>query len=79
MSLLQVSGYDKQTERLAVFHPVPDDLADAVRELARVGPLDDGEGAYPLDAATVLALGRRMGGDLDPNLYDWMLEPALTD
>ena len=80
MSLpLQVSGYDKQTERLEVCHPVPPELAEAARALAHVDPLDDGEGAYPLDVAATIALSVRMDGCLNAELFDWVLEPAIVD
>ncbi len=76
---LQVSGYDKQTERLEVCHPVPAELAEAARALAHVDPLDDGEGAYPLDVAATVALSVQMGGCLNSELFDWVLEPAVAD
>ena len=73
---LQVSGYDKQTERLILSHPLPASLAPAARHLARVGDDDDGLGIYPLEAQAAVALGLQMQQKLNPDLYDWFLEPG---
>lgn len=76
MSLdLQVSGYDKRTERLSIAHPVPSSLSDTARRLARVGSDDDGEGAYPLEPGAARTLGLKLDTNLDLDRYDWFLEP----
>lgn len=75
----QVAGYDKQTELLTVAHPVPSSLSDAAKKLAHVGAEDDGQGAYPLEASAALKLGLQMDAKLNPELYDWFLEPAQND
>jgi hypothetical protein len=74
---MQVSGYDKRTERLAVCYRLPGEIVSKARDLAHVAPDDDGEGAYRLEAAAAIALGRHMDTRLNPDLYDWVLEPAL--
>ena len=80
MSLsLQVAGYDKQTERLSISHPVPQAMVGIAQSLAQVGADDDGEGAYFLEAHAALALGAKLDTKLNPDLYDWFLEPAHDD
>ncbi len=73
---LRVTGYDKQTERLSISHRVPEDVVALARDLAHVGANDDGEGAYPLDTTAAVTLSLRLEQKLNPDLYDWFLEPA---
>ena len=72
----KVAGYDKRTELLVVEHSVPSDRFDRVRALARLSPDDDGVGCYPLDDTAAVSVGLSIDRPLDPNLYDWFLEPA---
>ena len=72
----QVAGYDKQTELLTISHPLPASLAKMARSLARVGEDDDGGGIYPLEPQAAVTLGLKMQQGLNPDLYDWFLEPA---
>ncbi|MCX8255919.1 hypothetical protein RHAL1_04010 [Beijerinckiaceae bacterium RH AL1] len=72
---LQVAGYDKRTERLSVCLPVPATLFETARSLASVGADDDGGGSYPLEPQAAVSLGLKMKQGLNPDLYDWFLEP----
>ena len=48
---VSIVGYDRQTERLAVEHPVPPAAVPAAQAIANVPATDpDLIGAYPLDA-----------------------------
>ncbi len=71
----QVAGYDKKTERLAVFHPLPGERSHEAERLAHMGPEDDGLGTYPLDPSAVIKIGSWIDRSLPVDLYDWFLEP----
>lgn len=72
----EIAGYDKQTERLQVRHRLSTSLVVAARDIAGVDENDDGVGSYPLEPSAAVALGLRMNQPLNPDLYDWFLEPA---
>ena len=76
MSVFQIAGYDKETELLAVKHPLPAERAQDVRLLVHMSPEDDGCGCYPLDAAATREVGNWLRWPLRLDLYDWFLEPA---
>jgi hypothetical protein len=58
MVLHQLSGFDKDSELIAVEHPAPVAQVDRVKRIARVPAADnDIFGAYPLDEAQVVLSG----------------------
>lgn len=73
----RVSGYGKRSEFLEREHQVPPDLVEAARRLADAPPaFDEGPGSYPLDRRAVSALEDLLHVALNPELYDWFLEPS---
>ncbi len=55
-------------------HEVKEAVEIEAKHLARVG--DDGLGVYPLEPHAAVALGVRIQEKLNPDLYDWFLEPG---
>ena len=46
--MYEVTGYDRQTGRLAVSYDVPERKITLVKKIAGIGSSDDGLGSYPL-------------------------------
>ena len=49
--MYEVTGYDRQTGRLAVSYDVPERKIALVKKIAGIGSSDDGLGSYPLGPA----------------------------
>ncbi len=72
---LQLTGYDKNDDRLRVEFPIPDHVIDAAKRIAQVGAEDpDVLGAYPLTEKQVIDIAGVAGTPLNPRLYDYVLE-----
>jgi hypothetical protein len=52
--MYEVTGYDRQTGRLAVSYDVPEQKIALVKKIAGIGSSDDGLGSYPLGATQFL-------------------------
>ena len=72
---LQVSGYDKNTDLLAIEIPVSSARADYVKGIAAVAANDpEVLGAYPLDETQVTHIAGHINTPLNPKLYNYFLE-----
>jgi hypothetical protein len=72
----RLTGYDRQTDILAVENDVPAEDLARVKEIARVGCDDpDAIGSYPLDKDQAERIGRLLGAKVDFGKYDFFLEP----
>jgi hypothetical protein len=72
---LQLSGYDKNTNLLAVEYPVPPREADYVKRVAAVDPADTQVlGAYPLSETQVVSIAGAIDTPVNPKQYRYFLE-----
>jgi len=72
----RLTGYDRDTELLAIEHEIPQKDISRVKEIAGVGPDDpDAVGSYPLDQARAKQIAQLLGSRADVSKYDFFLEP----
>jgi hypothetical protein len=72
----RMTGYDKRTESLQIEHDIPNDRLGEVRVLAHVPSEDeDAVGSYPLNGTDARQVGWKLGKDINPDLYNWFVEP----
>lgn len=72
----RLTGYDKQTEWLAIEHDVPASKLEHAKELAGVRPEDtDATGSYPLSISQARSIGRLVNQMINVDRYSWFLEP----
>jgi hypothetical protein len=72
----RVTGYDRETELLAIECAVPAKNISRAKEIAGVGPDDpDATGSYPLDQDQVRRIANLLGSRIDVSKYDYFLEP----
>ncbi len=72
---LQLTGYDKNTEGVAVEYELPNQQANFVKRVAGVLAEDpDILGSYPLTEQQVIEIAGLAGKPLNPSLYDYFLE-----
>jgi hypothetical protein len=77
--IYQITGYNKQTERLAVEFDVPQDSLQFVMQAAQVSPEQAADyGAVPLSPATIKRIECQLNKSFDSELCDWFLEPFAT-
>ncbi len=77
--LYQITGYNKQTERLAVEFDVPQDSLHSVMQAAQVSPEQAADyGSVPLSPATVQKIECQLNKSFYSELCDWFLEPFAT-
>ncbi len=72
----QLTGYDRETELLAVEYDVPRHLLAKVKQIAEVSE-DDPEaiGSYPLRRDQAKDIAKLLGIDIDADRFDFFLEP----
>lgn len=74
----RLTGYDRQTDMLAVESDVPSEDLARVMEIARIGFDDPGAvGSYPLDKDQAERIARLLGAKVDCGKYDFFLEPFV--
>jgi len=56
--MYEVTGYDRQTGRLAVSYDVPERKIALVKKIAGIGSSDDGLGSYPLGPTQIPEIRR---------------------
>jgi hypothetical protein len=72
---VSIVGYDRQTERLAVEHPVPPAAVTAAMLIANVPPTDpDLIGAYPLTEEQARQIAEVANISIEPAQFDYFLE-----
>ncbi|MDO9707104.1 DUF7683 domain-containing protein [Paracraurococcus lichenis] len=73
----RLTGYDRQTEMLALSFDVPATQDAEARAIAGVPASDpDAVGGYPLDEAAAQRLLRLLGLPDGTAAHDWFLEPV---
>jgi hypothetical protein len=73
-----ITGYDKTSEQLMCEYNIPADvLSIIVADSHPNAPssVDADMGAQPLTVEMVRYFGFQLGKDLDPDEYNWFLEP----
>jgi hypothetical protein len=73
--LYEVTGYDRQTGRLAVSYDVPEQKIALVKKIAGVGSSDDGLGSYPLGATQIPEIAKALQTEIEQGGCDYFLEP----
>jgi hypothetical protein len=68
-------GYDRVTDRMLVHFDIPNDDVWTVKQIARVSPLDDGLGAYPLDNPQARDIAGLLRQAIDTERCEFFLEP----
>lgn len=76
----QLTGYDRETELLAVEYDVPSHQLVKVKKMAGVSD-DDPEavGSYPLRRDQASGIAKLLGIDIDADKFDFFLEPYAED
>jgi hypothetical protein len=71
----RLTGYNPDTELLAVEYDIPAKAFAKVKKIARVGS-DDPEaiGSYPLDRAQVQEVSTVIGSEVDTDRFDYFVE-----
>lgn len=73
----RVTGFHKVTERLESEADVPGPLVQEARRLAEAPPnFQEAPGAFPLDRKAVHRLSALLKVPMNPDLYDWFIEPV---
>ena len=71
----RLTGYDRDTELLAVEYDIPVTALSKVKKIARVGSDDpDAIGSYPLDRTQVEKISTFIDADVDIDRFDYFIE-----
>jgi hypothetical protein len=73
--MYKVTGYDRQTRRLAVSYDVPEQKIALVKKIAGIGSSDDGLGSYPLGATQIPEIDKALKTEIEQGGCDYFLEP----
>jgi hypothetical protein len=73
--MYEVTGYDRQTGRLAVSYSVPEQKIRLVKKIAGIASSDDGLGSYPLGADQISTISKALGAEIERGKCDFYLEP----
>ena len=73
--IYRVVTYDRATERKKGNVPIPQNVLEEVKRIARFGPQDDGLGEYLLDNGQVRRVARILDFDPQPDRYYYYVEP----
>jgi hypothetical protein len=69
-----VTGYDRQTGRLAVSYDVPEQKIALVKKIAGVGSSEDGLGSYPLGPTQIPQIAEALKTEIEQGRCDYFLE-----
>jgi hypothetical protein len=72
--MYEVTGYDRQTRRLAVSYDVPEQNCSG-QKIAGIGSSDDGLGSYPLGATQIPQIAKALETEIEQGGCDYFLEP----
>ena len=73
--MYEVTGYDRQTGRLAVSYDVPEQKISLVKKIPRLGSSDDGLGSYPLGPTQIPQIAKALKTEIEQGGCDFLLEP----
>jgi len=73
--MYEVTGYDRQTGRLAVSYGVPKQKMALVKKIAGVAWPDDGFGSYPLGSDQISKIAKTLKTEIEQEKFDFYLEP----
>jgi hypothetical protein len=73
--MYEVTGYDRQTGRLAVSYDVPEQKVALVKKIAGIGSSDDGLGSYPLGPDQMPEVAKALKTEIEQGGCDYLLEP----
>jgi hypothetical protein len=73
--MYEMTGYDRQTRRLAVLCNVPERKIALVKKIAGIGSSDDGLGSYPLGASEIPEIAKALKTEIEQGGCDYFLEP----
>jgi len=73
--MYEVTGYDRQTGRLAVSYDVPERKIALVKRIAGIGASDDGLGSYPIGPAQIPEIAKALKTEIEQGRCDFFLEP----
>ena len=73
--MYEVTGYDRQTGRLAVSYDVPEQKISLVKKITGVGSSDDGLGSYPLGPTQIPEIAKALQTEIEQDRCDFFLEP----
>jgi hypothetical protein len=73
--MYEVTGYDRQTGRLAVSYDVPERKIAVVKKIAGIGASDDGLGSYSLGATQIPEIAKALQTDIEQGGCNYFLEP----
>ncbi|HJU16020.1 MAG TPA: hypothetical protein VJ770_06090 [Stellaceae bacterium] len=76
----QLTGYDRETELLAVEYDIPSRLLSEVKRMAEVSAEDpEAVGSYPLRRDQASNIAKLLGIHIDVDGFDFFLEPFAED
>ena len=73
--MYEVTGYDRQTGRLAVSYDVPKQKIRLVKKIAGIASSDDGLGSYPLGSDQISKIAEALEAEIEREKCDFYLEP----
>jgi hypothetical protein len=73
--MYEVTGYDRQTGRLAVSYDVPEQKIALVKKISGIGSSDDGLGSYSLGATQIPEIAKALKTEIEQDRCDFFLEP----
>jgi hypothetical protein len=76
----QLTGYDRETELLAVEYDIPNHHLARIKRIAEVSAEDpEAVGSYPLRRDQASDIAKLLGIDIDADRFDFFLEPYAED
>jgi hypothetical protein len=73
----QLTGYDRQTERVGVEHVLPAAVFKKIKEFVQFDAADpDAVGSYLVGGVELRMVGDLLGKPLDNDKYEYFLEPV---
>ena len=73
--MYEVTGYNRQTGRLAVSYDVPERKIAVFKKIAGIGASDDGLGSYPRGPEQIRKIAKALKTELEQGRCDFLLEP----